>query len=142
MRVGATIACGVLVMAGWSCLAPESGDSAFDARDASDVAGGAPLVGRLQYHDRVVDLTVDAFADGPNGAAVDPSSYAKLSTSQLSNSQLSTSKVMADIDRYGRESLTGKNVRGSRTDEDARSDVDSPAFAPNESDRLDFRRRR
>jgi hypothetical protein len=47
-------------------------------------ASTAPLIGRLQYPDRVVDLNVDAFADGPNATAVDPSSVAR---------------VMADVDQ-------------------------------------------
>jgi hypothetical protein len=103
------------MVAGSSCLPPDSAPASRG--DASDMASGAPLVGRLQYQDRMVDLTVDAFADGPSGSAVDPSSYAK---------------VIADID---------SDVRGSRSDRPARGD-DASAFplAPVGS-RLDFERR-
>jgi hypothetical protein len=32
---------------------------------------GEPVVGRLQFNDRIVDLTPDAFADGPNAVPRD-----------------------------------------------------------------------
>lgn len=48
---------------------PESGAT-------SDQAEQRPLVGRLQLHDRVLDLTIDAFGSGPN--AVPSQSFANI----------------------------------------------------------------
>lgn len=47
---------------------------------------GEPLVGRLQFHDRLVDLTVESFADGPQAVP-----------------RNSVAEVMADIDLSRRE---------------------------------------
>ena len=61
------IACATLaVVACVSCQPPES-----DVQPES-----RPIVGRLQLHDRVLDLTVDAFGSGPN--AVPSQSYANI----------------------------------------------------------------
>jgi hypothetical protein len=46
------------------------------ASDASNPAEDRPVVGRLRYQDRTIDLSVDAFGEGPR--AVDPGSYAHL----------------------------------------------------------------
>lgn len=39
------------------------------AADESE-SGEAPVVGKLQFQDRVVDLTLEAFSDDPNKASV------------------------------------------------------------------------
>lgn len=54
------------VIAGAGCLPPEQ----------APAPRAAPLIGRIQFHDRVVDLDVNAFADSPG--AVPPSSYARV----------------------------------------------------------------
>ena len=46
---------------------------------------GEPLVGRLQFQDRLVDLTVDSFADGPQAVP-----------------RNSVAEIMADIDPSSR----------------------------------------
>jgi hypothetical protein len=51
-----------------ACLPPEP--------DAPDPEHPAALVGRLRFHDRVVDLTLDAFGSAPD--AVPVSSYAEI----------------------------------------------------------------
>jgi hypothetical protein len=74
MRALPKIAFAALALAGASCqpvLVSEDGE---------------PIVGRLQFQDRLVDLTVDSFADGPQ--AVPSGSFAE---------------VMADIDLPERE---------------------------------------
>src|SRR5262245_8961904 len=74
MRCGeAAIAAG-LAFAIASCQPPMRGNETPEPASAER----APLVGRLQYADRVVELNVDAFADGPSGTAVDPSSVARV----------------------------------------------------------------
>ena len=52
------------VSAGVSCLPPEP----------ASAPRATPLIGRLQFHDRVIDLDANAFADSPG--AVAPASYA------------------------------------------------------------------
>lgn len=54
------------VIAGVSCLPPEP----------APTPRATPLIGRIQFQDRVVDLDVNAFADSPG--AVPPSSYARV----------------------------------------------------------------
>jgi hypothetical protein len=51
-------ALGLLSLAG--CAPIESGETT-----------GEPIVGRLQFNDRVIDLTPSAFADGPNSVPKD-----------------------------------------------------------------------
>jgi hypothetical protein len=51
-------ALGLLSLAG--CAPIESGEST-----------GEPVVGRLQFNDRIIDLTPSAFADGPNAVPRD-----------------------------------------------------------------------
>ena len=54
------------VIAGVGCLPPEQ----------TPAPRAAPLIGRIQFQDRVVDLDINAFADSPG--AVPPSSYARV----------------------------------------------------------------
>lgn len=76
----------------------------------------APLVGRLVMQERVVDLTVNAFADAPSGTGVVPVS--------------STAKVIADIDL---RVAPGAETPGPQVRPDADTD---------DRDRRDLRRRR
>jgi hypothetical protein len=84
------------VIAGVNCLPP---DQASPARDA-------PLIGRLQFQDRMLDLDVNAFANDPQ--AVPRGSYAR---------------VIADIDTQRRNpSDTGADdSQGSAADGGRRS---------------------
>lgn len=81
---GASRPCGIVLTAARHAvlagLALSSG--CLDMRDASTgtqpdgEADTAPVVGRLQMHDRTVDLTVHAFADTPG--AIPTRSYARV----------------------------------------------------------------
>jgi hypothetical protein len=54
-----------------ACLPPERSEP-----DTPDASHGAALVGRLRFHDRVLDLTLEAFGSAPD--AVPFSSYAEI----------------------------------------------------------------
>jgi hypothetical protein len=54
-----------------ACLPPEPSEP-----DTPDASHGAALVGRLRFHDRVLDLTLEAFGSAPD--AVPFSSYAEI----------------------------------------------------------------
>lgn len=86
------VALGVLSLAG--CAPIESGE-----------ATGEPIVGRLQFNDRVVDLTPSAFADGPNAVPKDAIGH-----------------IIADIDlRVTPVDATGDaRKRGAAIDDDGR----------------------
>ena len=70
-RAGGLVALGMLGLA--SCV-PVDGPSNTD--------GAEPVVGRLQFNDRIIDLTPSAFADSPGAVPRD-----------------AVGEVMADIDR-------------------------------------------
>jgi hypothetical protein len=70
-------ALGLLGLAG--CAPIESGEST-----------GEPIVGRLKFNDRVVDLTPGAFADGPNAVPRD-----------------AIGRIIADIDLREAKPVTG-----------------------------------
>lgn len=74
MRALPQIALAALALAGASCQPALVTDS------------GEPIVGRLQFQDRLVDLTVESFADGPQAVP-----------------RNSVAEVMADIDPSHRE---------------------------------------
>lgn len=84
-------ALGLLSLAG--CAPIESGEPT-----------GEPVVGRLKFNDRIVDLTPSAFADGPNAIPRDAVGH-----------------IIADIDlRETPLDATGDQKRGSAIDDDGR----------------------
>jgi hypothetical protein len=84
------IACASLaVVACVSCQPPEA-DTPTRAITAQ------PVVGRLQLHDRVLDLTVDSFGTGPN--AVPSHAYAKV-MADVAQSKPESENERADVVR-------------------------------------------
>jgi hypothetical protein len=87
----------------------------LDMRDSSAVTqpdgepATAPVIGRLQMQDRMIDLTINSFADtagGPNQAQVPTRSYAR---------------VMADCQVRDRAQTYDERARS--TDHDDRNDL-------------------
>jgi hypothetical protein len=66
LRAKPTLWCALGASLGAACVSPE----------APTDANTAPLIGRLQTKDGLTDLTVNAFADGPN--AVPTNAYARV----------------------------------------------------------------
>jgi hypothetical protein len=72
------------LLCGGGCLPPDSGSG---SSTAGTVDMGEPVVGKLKFKDRVVNLTPEVFADEQNGVPRE-----------------ATAKIIADIDLSKRQS--------------------------------------
>jgi hypothetical protein len=78
-----------------ACLPPEPSE-----RDTPDASHGAALVGRLRFHDRVLDLTLEAFGSAPD--AVPFSSYAEIMADTTPAERPSVESGGYEVRRRGR----------------------------------------
>ena len=91
---------GILRAGGFATLAMHSLASCVPVERSPDRDPSEPVVGRLQFNDRIVDLTPSAFADTPGAVPRD-----------------AVGEVMADIDRTKRtgDAARETDARGRRS---------------------------